>query len=199
MTASQVPDTSTTLLRDVADSSHARWSVFYSRYQPMMRSYLKARFPSLNADDIIQETFAALAKILPDYQYAPEKNGAFHNFLTGVLRNKALCALDASRRQMALKERMRDMKTAVKYHRYNSIGCSGVSALVTVCSLCVGCSQEDRDDAISRTAGAARELNGGNGTPDVVREQRRVFFAARKWRQKRFVPYACDVTMTGQR
>ena len=59
---------------------------------------------------------------------------------------------------------MRDMKTAVKYHRYNSIGCSGVSALATVCSLCVGCSQEDRDDAISRTAGAARELNGGNGT-----------------------------------
>ena len=94
---------------------------------------------------------------------------------------------------------MRDMKTAVKYHQYNSIGCSGVSALATVCSLCVGCSQEDRDDAISRTAGAARELNGGNGTPDVVREQRRVFFAARKWRQKRFVPYACDVTMTGQR
>ena len=109
MTVSQVPDTSTTLLRDVADSSHARWSVFYSRYHPMMRSYLQARFPSLDADDIIQETFVALAKILPDYKYAPEKNGAFHNFLTGVLRNKALCALcalDASRRQMAIEERM---------------------------------------------------------------------------------------------
>ena len=106
MTVSQMPDTSTTLLRDVADSSHARWSVFYSRYQPMMRSYLQARFPSLDADDIIQETFVALAKILPDYKYEPEKNGAFHNFLIGVLRNKALCALDASRRQMAIEERM---------------------------------------------------------------------------------------------
>ena len=106
MTTSQVPDTSTTLLRDVADSQHARWAVFYSRYQPMMLAYLRERFPSLDADDIIQETFAALAKILPDYQYDPEKKGAFHNFLTGVLRNKALCALDANRRKMAIEERM---------------------------------------------------------------------------------------------
>ena len=80
--------------------------MFYSRYQPMMLAYLRERFPSLDADDIIQETFAALANILPDYQYDPEKKGAFHNFLTGVLRNKALCALDASRRQMAIEERM---------------------------------------------------------------------------------------------
>ena len=102
----QVPETSTTLLRDVADSSHARWSVFYSRYQPMMQAYLRERFPALDADDIIQETFVALAKILPDFKYDPEKNGAFHNFLTGVLRNKALCALDKSRRNMAIEERM---------------------------------------------------------------------------------------------
>ena len=106
MKQKQVPDTSTTLLRDVADSQHARWAVFYSRYQPMMLAYLRERFPSLDADDIIQETFAALAKILPDYQYDPEKKGAFHNFLTGVLRNKALCALDANRRKMAIEERM---------------------------------------------------------------------------------------------
>ena len=106
MTTAQVPETSTTLLRDLADSQHARWAVFYSRYQPMMQAYLRERFPSLDADDIIQETFVALVKILPDYKYDPEKNGAFHNFLTGVLRNKALCALDASRRQMTIEERM---------------------------------------------------------------------------------------------
>ena len=106
VTVSQVPDTSTTLLRDVADSQHARWAVFYSRYQPMMQAYLRERFPSLDAEDVVQETFAALAKILPDYKYDPEKKGAFHNFLTGVLRNKALCALDASRRKMTIEERM---------------------------------------------------------------------------------------------
>ena len=80
--------------------------MFYSRYQPMMQAYLRERFPSLDAEDVVQETFAALAKILPDYKYDPEKKGAFHNFLTGVLRNKALCALDASRRKMTIEERM---------------------------------------------------------------------------------------------
>ena len=107
MNASQVPDTSTTLLRDVADSSHARWSEFYNRYRPMMEAYLKGSFPGLAPEEIIQDTFLALAKILPDYKYEPEKNGAFHNFLTGVLRNKALCALDKGRRMMAFEERMK--------------------------------------------------------------------------------------------
>lgn len=102
----QVPETSTTLLRDVADSQHARWSVLYSRYRPMMEAYLQHRFPSLDAEDIIQETFVALTKILPDYQYNPEKKGAFHNYLTGILRNKALCALDARNRVLTIKERM---------------------------------------------------------------------------------------------
>lgn len=106
MIVSQVPDTSTTLLRDVADASHARWAEFYSRYQPMMVAYLRSHFPSLDADDIIQETFVALEKILPDYKYEPEKKGTFHNFLTGVLRNKALCALDNTKRQMAIEDRM---------------------------------------------------------------------------------------------
>ena len=103
----QLPETSTTLLRDVADSQHARWTVFYARYQPMMRSYLRARFPSVDADDVIQETFAALAKLLPDYTYDPKKKGSFHNFLTGIVRNKALCALDSRNRKMSIEERMK--------------------------------------------------------------------------------------------
>ena len=106
MAVAQVPDTSTTLLRDVADSQHARWAVFYSRYQPMMQAYLHERFPSLDADDIIQETFAALAKIMPNYRYDPKKKGLFHNYLTGILRNKALCALDKRRRKMDIEKRM---------------------------------------------------------------------------------------------
>ena len=107
MGKANVPDTSTTLLWDVADSQHARWAVFYSRYQPMMRSYLRARFPAVDADDIIQETFTALAKLLPDYKYDPKKKGSFHNFLTGVLRNKALCALDSRNRKMSIEDRMK--------------------------------------------------------------------------------------------
>ena len=112
MGKTNVPGTSTTLLRDVADSQHARWAVFYSRYQPLMRSYLRARFPAVDADDIIQETFTALAKLLPDYKYDPKKKGSFHNFLTGVLRNKALCALDSRNRKMSIEDRMK-IKVAV--------------------------------------------------------------------------------------
>ena len=106
MSTSKVPDTSTTLLRDIADAQHARWSLFYSRYEPMMQAYLRERFPTLDPSDIIQETFVALTKILPDYKYDLEKNGAFHNYLTGVLRNKALCALNQAKRQMEIQERM---------------------------------------------------------------------------------------------
>lgn len=105
MKREQVPDTSTTLLRDVSDSQHARWAVFHSRYEPMMRAYLRERFPLLEADDILQETFAALVKVLPNYVYNPRENGHFHNYLTGVLRNKALKALAAHQHDRLLKER----------------------------------------------------------------------------------------------
>ena len=81
--------------------------MFYARYQPMMQSYLRARFPSIDADDVIQETFAALAKLLPDYTYDPKKKGSFHNFLTGIVRNKALCALDSRNRKKSIEERMK--------------------------------------------------------------------------------------------
>jgi len=103
---SEVPETSTTLLRDVADSQHARWAVFHSRYEPMMQAFMRERFPSLDADDIIQETFVALAKALPHYVYNPKENGHFHNYLTGVLRNKALKALVARKREQLLREKL---------------------------------------------------------------------------------------------
>ena len=99
-----VPDTSTTLLRDMADSQHVRWSIFRARYEPMMRAFMQARFPSLEADDIIQETFIALARALPNYRYSPQENGHFHNYLTGILRNKALKILERRARDAQMKE-----------------------------------------------------------------------------------------------
>ncbi len=89
-----IPATSTTLLRNIAqDSQHSRWTEFVTRYRPMMEAYLRGRFPSLEADDIIQETLAALCQALPDYRYDPAEKGFFHNYLTGILRNKAVGAL----------------------------------------------------------------------------------------------------------
>ena len=96
----EIPTTSTTLLRDIAqDSTHARWNEFVARYRPMMEAFMHERFPSVEADDVIQETLAALCRVLPDYRYAPDEKGHFHNYLTGILRNKALRMLRREERQ----------------------------------------------------------------------------------------------------
>ena len=94
-----IPSTSTTLLRQIGDGAcHARLAEFVARYSPACRQYLRRHFPSLEADDILQETFAALAKALPDYRYDPYEKGHFRNYLAGILRNKALMALRKRKR-----------------------------------------------------------------------------------------------------
>lgn len=94
------PDTSTTLLRDLAGrADHPRWGEFVVRYRPLMESYLHEWFPSLEMDDLIQETLVAIAKTLPDYRYVPDEKGHFHNYLTGILHHKALNALKRQNRR----------------------------------------------------------------------------------------------------
>lgn len=104
-----IPATSTTLLRDLAnDSQHARWAEFVTRYRPMMEAFMRERFPSLDADDVIQETLIAVWAALPSYRYAPEEKGYFHNYLTGILRNKALRQLGKDQRQAEIAEKLRE-------------------------------------------------------------------------------------------
>ena len=101
----RIPETSTTLLRDIAsDAENARWGEFVSRYRPMMQAYLKTHFPLLDADDMIQETLVALASVLPRYRYAPDETGHFRNYLTGILRNKALKRIEKIARDSALRK-----------------------------------------------------------------------------------------------
>ena len=93
------PRTSTTLLRDLADGEqHDRWGEFISRYRPMMEAFMHRVFPSIDADEAIQETFIALIGIFPSYRYVPEEKGSFHCYLTGVLRHKALRMMEHERR-----------------------------------------------------------------------------------------------------
>ena len=82
-----VPATSTTLRRDLTDSQHVRWGEFVRRYRPMMESYLRSRYPDLEAEDIISETLTALVGVLKDYRYSPDETGSFHNYLTGILKH----------------------------------------------------------------------------------------------------------------
>jgi len=72
-----VPSTSTTLLRDIADSQHARWAEFFTRYRPMMEAYLRRNFPLVEADEALQQTFVLLVSALPDYVYNPKETGYF--------------------------------------------------------------------------------------------------------------------------
>ncbi len=102
---SNIPDTSTTLLKDLArDSQHARWGEFVARYRPMMESFMSANFPTVDAADAIQETLIALIETFPVYRYVPEEKGSFHNYLTGILRHKALKMLAKESRRFALAE-----------------------------------------------------------------------------------------------
>ena len=97
--------TSTTLLRDIAnDPQHVRWGEFVARYRPAMEAFMRGRFPSLDADDVIQETLVAVWAALPSYRYAPDEKGHFHNYLIGILRNKALRQLHKEQRQAKIAE-----------------------------------------------------------------------------------------------
>ena len=114
---STIPETSTTLLRDLAqDSRHARWGEFVARYRPMMETYMHTRFPMVDADDAIQETLIALIKVFPVYHYSPDETGAFHNYLTGILRHRALRMIECESRR-ADKE--------LKYQEIEGLSASG--------------------------------------------------------------------------
>ena len=111
-----IPTTSTTLLRDLAqDSQHARWGEFVTRYRPMMEAFMRERFPTVEADDVIQETLIALIETLPVYHYSPEEKGSFHNYLTGILRNKALRQLGKDKRQAEIVDGMRRSRGDTPY------------------------------------------------------------------------------------
>ena len=104
-----VPETSTTLLREISsDAENARWPEFVSRDRPMMFAYLNAHFPYVDADDIVQETLIALSKVLPHYRYLPDETGRFRNYLTGILRHRALKRCEREARDKALQSEYRD-------------------------------------------------------------------------------------------
>ena len=113
----KIPETSTTLLRDLAqDSRHARWGEFVARYRPMMETYMHTRFPMVDADDAIQETLIALIKVFPVYHYSPEETGAFHNYLTGILRHRALRMIECESRRL---------NKELKYQEIEGLSASG--------------------------------------------------------------------------
>ena len=73
-----------------------------------MRAFLSSHFPSLDHDDIIQESMKALIKQLPGYIYTPDRNGHFKAYLTGIVKYKAIDQLRKLKRIKDLKNRCAD-------------------------------------------------------------------------------------------
>ncbi len=117
-----IPDTSTTLLRDLAnDSQHERWSEFAARYRPMMEAFIRGRFPTLDADDVIQETLIAVCRAMPSYRYDPDEKGHFHNYLTGILRHRALKMLGEARRRERVVADLKDVDGVCRQSTADSV------------------------------------------------------------------------------
>ena len=110
---SQIPTTSISLLKDLASgAASARWTEFYRVYEKPMRGFLQSRFPSVEADDAIQETMAALARALPDYHCTPDVKRHFRNYLMGILKHKAADILKRQSRESNARAALHDEPSA---------------------------------------------------------------------------------------
>ena len=65
---------------------------------------MRERFPSVEADEAIAETLIALVDAFSGYRYDSEETGRFHNYLTGILRHKALRLRKQAERERSLRE-----------------------------------------------------------------------------------------------
>ena len=111
------PVTSITLLKGLASgTNNARWAEFFRIYEQPMRSFLQSRFPTVDADDAIQETMVALTLRMPDYHYTPDRNGHFHNYLTGILKHKAEDALRREARESGKRDRLAEREDTSAEH-----------------------------------------------------------------------------------
>lgn len=105
----KIPSTSITLLGAIAnDTSNARWTEFFRIYESPMRGFLRDRFPSLEADDVIQETMRALVKMLPEYRLTSDHKGHFRNYLMGIVKHKATDALRKRTKLAETRDELRD-------------------------------------------------------------------------------------------
>jgi len=101
--SANIPVTSVSLLREITGNpSSVRWQEMYDRYRRPMAAFVASRFPSLDPEDVIQETMFALSARLGEWRYSPDDKGHFRNYLMGILKHKATDAL---------KRRARDAKT----------------------------------------------------------------------------------------
>ncbi len=102
-----VPETSVSLLKSLSQGAESRrWTEFYEKYTPSMRAFVMSRFPSLDPDDVLQETMLALAKCLAGYVYRPEDKGHFSSYLMGIVKHKAMDELSRRAHESSVRQKL---------------------------------------------------------------------------------------------
>lgn len=90
---STFPDTSTTLLAKLAEREtgvdQAVWCRFFALYQPVMLEFARLKGAGEDAEDVVQDVFADLAKTFACGRYVREK-GRFRAYLAMMLRNELI-------------------------------------------------------------------------------------------------------------
>ncbi len=95
-----VPVTSISLLKVLGeDSQSPRWREFLQMYASTIDGFLFKHFPTVDAEDVVQETLRALVERLPLYEYEPDTKGHFRNYLIGIVRFKAIEQLKRRKRE----------------------------------------------------------------------------------------------------
>ena len=95
-----VPVTSISLLKVLGeDSQSPRWREFLRMYASTIDGFLFKHFPTVDAEDVVQETLRALVEKLPLYEYEPDTKGHFRNYLIGIARFKAIEQLKRRKRE----------------------------------------------------------------------------------------------------
>ena len=97
---SNFPETSTTLLARLAEREtgidQAAWRIFFERYQPVMVEFARLKGAGDDAEDVVQDVFANLARVFKAGRYVRDK-GRFRNYLAKMLRNELVSRLRRER------------------------------------------------------------------------------------------------------
>ena len=100
-----VPVTSVSLLKVLGeDAQSPRWTEFAKKYASTIDGFLFKYFPTVDAAEVVNDTLLALVEKLPLYEYDPDANGHFRNYLIGIVRFKAIEQLKKRSRDAAHKE-----------------------------------------------------------------------------------------------
>ena len=100
-----VPITSISLLKVLGkDARSPRWTEFANKYASTIEGFLFRYFPTVCAEEVVNETLIALVEKLPLYEYDVDTRGHFRNYLIGIVRYKAIEQLKRRKRDAELKE-----------------------------------------------------------------------------------------------